>query len=390
MKLNQIKTVVWSGIVASALAATVNGCGKKSESAEETDTGTTGSVASSGGGSTVNTVAADNPADSTGVMASVSLGFGKTAPVSALALQASTTIDAGSGVVLSDARISIGSIKIKANKEIGESEKGLKETLKAEKKSRELAMEVDKKALEQEKQAIEAKYEPQFEGVSDADKDLLKTQMRAEQGLIEVKLAALEAASEAEIDALEAQRDGNLKWGGPYVYSLIDNSVTPAIPNVQLIDGSYKRIEFKIKPNRTLEGTDALLNNAIYLAGTVLVNEVATPFTASFRIDEEFKLMGTGALKIDPTVTNALTVAFNPTVWFSMVDFSAATLDATGTIVISKDSNAGLWQSIRENVKRSTKFGEDQDGDGELKEAESEGGGDEAVDEEKAIESAAG
>lgn len=390
MKINQMKTVLWSSVVASVLSASVVSCGNKSGSDETSDETATGSVAGSGGGSTtLNVVSADTPVDSTGSMSTVSLGFGKLTPVSALALNAVSTVDVGGGVVLSDARISIGSIKIKANKEQGESEQGLKQTMKDEKKARELAMEADKKLIEQEKEAIEVKYGPQFEGASETEKSVLKEQMKAEKALIEVKLAALEAGSEAEMDALEAQRDGNLKWAGPYVYSLIDNSVVPAIPDVTLIDGSYKRIEFKVKPNRTLDGTDALLNNAVYLAGTATVNGTATPFTASFRVDEEFKLMGTGALKIDPSVTNALTVAFNPATWFLMVDFSAATVDATGTIVITPDSNPGIWQLIRENLKRSTKFGEDNDGDGELKADESAGGGDEAVDEEKSAESAA-
>ena len=385
MKINQMKTVLWSSVVASVLAATVVSCGK-SDSDETSDETATGSVVSSGGGSSA-VVSADTPIDSTGLMATVSLGFGKQTPSTALALASVTAVDVGGGVVLSDARISIGSIKIKANKESDESEQGLKQTMKDEKKARELAMESDKNLIEQEKEAIEVKYKPQFEGASEAQKSLLKDQMNAEKALIEVKLAALEASSEAEMDALEARRDGNLKWAGPYVYSLIDNSVIPAIPDVTLIDGSYKRIEFKVKPNRTLAGTDALLNNAVYLAGTATVNGTTIPFTASFRVDEEFKLMGTGALKIDPSVTNALTVAFNPTSWFKTVDFSLATVDATGIIVVSSDSNPVIWKLIRENLKRSTKFGEDKDGDGELKVDESAGGGDEAVDEEKSAES---
>ena len=386
MKINQVKTNLWSSVVVGVLAAMVVSCGN-SDSDETSDETANSGVVSSGSGGSATVVSADTPVDSTGLMATVSLGFGKQTPAIALALAPVTTVDVGGGIVLSDARISIGSIKIKANKDLGEAEQGLKQTMKDEKKAYELTMEADKKLIEQEKEAIEIKYKPQFEGASDAQKRLLKDQMKAEKALIEVKLAALEASSEAEMDALEARRDGNLKWSGPYVYSLIDNSVTPAIPDVTLIDGSYKRIEFKVKPNRTLAGTDALLNNAVYLAGTATVNGALIPFTASFRVDEEFKLMGTGALKIDPSVTNALTVAFNPASWFKLVNFSGATVDATGTIVVSSDSNQGIWQIIRENLKRSTKFGEDKDGDGELKVDESAGGGDEAVDEEKSAAS---
>lgn len=381
MNHHQIKSGLWASVVAGILTAALVSCESKN-AGEEKDDSVKADTDTDKGSTTGTKVTADNPADSTGVLAAVSLGFSRLIHASGLALQTGTTVDAGGGVILSDARISIGSIKIKANKEMDESEKGMKQGLEDEKKARETAMEAGKKALEQEKEAVEAKYEPQFEGIEDAEKDALKAHMKAEQAVVEEKIAALESKKEGELDALEQQRDDNLKWPGPYVYSLIDNSVTPAIPEIQLVDGSYKRIEFEIKPNRTLGGTDPLLNNAIYLAGTAMVNGTATPFTASFRVDEEFKLMGTGALKVDPTATNALTVAFNPTAWFSMVDFTAAILDATGTVVVSKDSNPAIWKLIRENIKRSTKFGEDKDGDGELKENETEGDGDEGVESE--------
>lgn len=383
----ELKHVTRNCIIATALAVTLFSCENSAGSKDKADTNSSDSDTDKIK-STEKTVEATNPADSTGVMATIGLGFARLKPTSALGLQESAVLDLGNGLELSDARLSIGSIKIKANKETDKSEDDLKQALEGEKKSRESAMESDKKNLELEKEAIEAKYEPKFEGAEDSEKDVLKAEMKAEIALVEEKIAALEFKKEEELASIEEQKDGNFKWRGPFVYSLIDNSVTPAIPEAQLVDGSYKRIEFKIKPNRTLGGTDPMLNNAIYLAGKAMVNGAPTPFTASFRIDEEFKLMGAGALKVDPSVSNALTIAFNPAAWFATVDFSAATLDVTGSISIGQDSNPEIWKQIRENIKRSTKFGEDKDNDGELKDDEAEGDGDEGLEADKTEEDA--
>jgi hypothetical protein len=380
MKRGHKQLGLWTGLAATVLLGTLAGCGKKSGKGDEADDGN-GTVT---GTPTAGSTSAVTPADSTGAMGSVTLNFSRLGAASGLALQDEAVLDIGAGIVISDARINIGSIKIKANKDEDESERALKQALEDEKKSREAALEADKEALEQEKESIETKYEPLFEAASDEEEDALKDQMRAEQAVVEEKLATLESTKDQELDALEEERDGNLKWRGPFVYDLVGNSVSPAIPDVQLVDGSYRRIEFKIKPNRTLDGADPMLNSSVYVAGTVLVGSSPTPFAVSLRIDEEFKLMGAGALKVDPSISNALNVAFDPAVWFAAVDFSTASVDATGTIVVSDASNQELWQVVRDNLKRSTKFGEDEDGDGELKEDEAEGDGEEGVEAEAA------
>lgn len=374
MKLTQRmtrRTLPWVAFL--TLGLTLGACGKK-QSDDDDEEDDAAVPTSPGGGTTVGTIAADRPGDSTGQSAALSLNFGTDG--TALALQAVTSLDVGGGVTLTDARISIGSIKIKANKETGGDERALKDELKAEKKSREAALEADKKLLEDKKEAVKKKYEPQFESAStEAEKDALKVQMIAEVALVEKDLATLEATKEEEMAALEAQRDGNVKWKGPYVYDLIAGGITPALPEVSLVDGSYRRIEFKVKPNRTLEGTDPLLNNSIYLEGTVNLAGTPTPFAASFRVDEEFKLMGAGAFKVDPSVANAMTVVFNPASWFTGVDFTGAIVDATGVISVTDVVNPGIWELIRKNVKTSTRFGKDEDNDGKLGTEEESGDG---------------
>lgn len=356
------------------------------KSTDDTDEDTSSKGVNGAGGGTdegSTSVNSDIPSDSTGGSAPILIAFATTASSAALALQDSGVLDLGAGLVLQDARISIGKIKVKANKEMGAAEKALKEELKAQKKAMEKEIESQKDALEAQKDAIKESYEQQLEDASDEEKDAIKDQMELDLADVERQKAELEADNDAALEAFEADADPNLRWKGPYVFDLVTGVVTPEVPTVDLTDGSYRRIEFKVRPNRDLDGADPLLNNAIYIAGTVEVDGLAVPLTLSMRTEEEFKLMGLNAFKVEPTIASALTIAFNPMLWFEGLDFSTAEINASGTIDISEVSNVEIYKSIRRNVKSSTKFGKDDDGDGDLGDEEVSGDGDEGVAEEE-------
>jgi hypothetical protein len=353
------------------------GCSKKGGDGDSSDDDTSG-ITGTGGQGAGNTLAvgADVPPDSTGASAPVTLVF---ATSSSAALALAGGLDVGGGLELTEARVSIGKIKIKASKERSAEERALRDELKAQRKAREKEIEAEKDALEAEKEAIEKSYEPRFEGLDGDEKDALKDQMEAEKDAVEAKLSLLEEGKDAELEAFESERDGNLRWKGPFVYDLVAGGVTPAIPAVDLADGSYRRIEFKVRPNHEVDAADPLLNHSIYAAGTVDVGGTATPFTVSLRAEEEFMLMGAGAFVVEPSVEAALTVAFAPANWFTDVDFTAATLDASGTIAIDDATNVDIYKAIVKNLKSSTRFGKDEDHDGKLGESEHEGDGDEGI-----------
>ncbi len=383
--------------VALSLLVSLSGCGKKKSDSNDNGSDTT-TVTSNGGGvgnaSTAALVSTDKPADSTGATSTLNLGFGTaSSSAAALALAAgATSLDLGNGIILTDARVSVGAIKIKANKETSADEKAARSAAKQARDASKAETKTSEDALEQQKDDIKKKYEPLAKAaVSNAEKEQVEANMKAELALIEQDRATLHAAKDDEVAAHEAQQDGNVRWVGPYVYDLVANSVAPALPPVDLVDGSYRRIEFKVRPNRAVDATDALLNNAVYIAGKVLLGGVAIPFTISMPIEEEFKLMGAGAFKVDPTLNNALTIAFDPAGWFSAVDFSKAVKDGLGSITISDSLNADIYEALLDNLKRSTRFGDDKDHDGKLKSDEAEGAGDEGVaaQEAEAAESAA-
>lgn len=349
-------------------------CGGADNNKDTTDDQTT--TTSVGGGTTSQTLSVDIPADSTGGSGTASLGFALASSDLGLALTTAASLDLGSGIVLSEARVNIGAIKLKANKDRTADEKAMLRQQRLDMKASEAQMESDKKALEQSKEALESTYEQEkAAATTDAERAAARTKLITGLVGLEERKAALHAAKEAAQAEKEAAADGNMRWKGPYVYDLISETITPAVASVSIPDGSYKRIEFKLRANRTADASDALLNKSVYLAGTVTISGVATPFTVSLESDEQVMLNTTDAFKIESGVANALIVGLTPANWFTGVDLSSASKNTDGTIELSPGSNTPLLEMIKKNIKAKTKFGKDKDGDGKVSDSEVKGDG---------------
>lgn len=332
-------------------------------------------------GSSPARIEATAPADSTGVTAPLRLAF-STVGSAALGLQ-----DVAPAVTITAAKISIGSVKVKADKASTEAEKQLRDEQKAARKAAEEAMKGEEEAIEQQMEDVKKSYEALKEAAaSEQEKEALEDQQEQEVDAIEEQLAALKAASEEEEAKQEAARDGTLKWQGPFVYDAVSGAVAPELPKVELADGSYRRIEFKLRPNRGLAGADPLLNHSVLVEGSADVG--GTPQTFRFLLDttEEIRLMGAGAVKVAGGLENQMTIAFDVSGWFAGVDLSQATVGADGVVAITELENAAIWQQVKDRLKRSTRFGQDEDGDGKLGDEESEGDGEEGVEADEADE----
>lgn len=345
--------------------------GKEDPASKSTSTNTTESEGS-------------KPSDSTGVASPIDLQFSTQATASALHL-AATTMDLGNGVILSDARVNIGAIKLKPQKDEDDDEKALEKELKSKESELKKDSESDEDGFETQMSEIKSKYEALIsDAASEADKKALETQREAEKDAIEAQVAEVKKAQEDKLEAIKDAKDASIKWKGPYIYDLIADTVTPALEETTILDGSYRRIAFELRPNRSLDASDPLLNYSIYLAGTVDIGGTATSFSLSFPYNEKFKMFSTKGAAMEPGVSNKLVIAFKPVDWFAGIDFSTATKDAAGSIVIDDKSNLELLNAIKKNIKSSTHFGKDNDGDGKLKDDESDGDGKEAVEQEEA------
>lgn len=350
-------------VVLSTLTLFIFGCGAAKSKKDETATTTA---------TTSTTVGEQTPSDSTGGKGTVSLALNRPASgtslwgddVTADGLQlADLAVD--SSITLKTAQLSVASIRIKANKEQSDDEKSLEgdedKEAEAQKKLDEAKREEMKTIKEQEKELTKM-TDATEKAKKQAEFDSKKSEQRKKQA---------EVMKEADKKLAEKEEgDKNLRWKGPYVYDMIAGSVTPALADVQVPDGSYRRVEFKLKPYRDGASTGPLMNNSIYVSGTAIVAGVSKTFEFLLHDSEKFRLSG-DKFKIDASATNKLAINLSPTSWFSGVDFSLATANADGTITLDDQTNKSLWKIVRRNIKKSVICGKDARGDGRIKATES-------------------
>ena len=219
------------------------------------------------------------------------------------------------------------------------------------------------------------------------------------------RLSIYQIELEMDVDEVDTDEEINqeleIEFTGPFIIDLISNSITPELPYIELLPGTYDEIKLKLAKiegdeldsdgNPLIEPTDPLYGNSIYLEGTYSGDSSAgavtdMPFFASFAVDEEFELAGadlnsTGFI-IDEGVVNSIIVAYRLSRWFhfnnpetneSSTDFDLIVpeSDGAGGFQITLDDlktgdNAAIWEVIKENIKESADFGEDEDGSGDL------------------------
>lgn len=212
----------------------------------------------------------------------------------------------------------------------------------------------------------------------------------ARVGLKEIKIKLPDTGS---LSSSEQAENENIKFRGPYVVDLIQNSVTPALPAISLAAGSYRSLQLKLDKIEgdelndsgvpVVAATDAMFGKSIYLAGTYSGDTAAgavvdMPFSLSFELDEEFNVDAGGQdIAISATEPNPVIVAFRVVRWLMFddltandkgVDFRNVT-PASGAIALSDQSNGNnqkVWEVIRKAVKQSVDFGRDANDDGKL------------------------
>ncbi len=214
----------------------------------------------------------------------------------------------------------------------------------------------------------------------------------ARLALKEIKFKRVETGlSQTEIDG-----DDEIKLTGPYVVDLLTDTMTPALPNLALAVGSYSSIELKLDKiegdekdatgAQLISNSDSLFGKSIFLEGTYTGTTASglvtdTPFTLSFKIDEELKYTGTNAFPVAAGQNNNIVIAFRLVKWLAFdnltvndkgVDFRDVVV-SSGRIDLSDASsgnNEKVWQVIRDGVEKSADYGVDKDGNGKLESSE--------------------
>jgi hypothetical protein len=306
------------------------------------------------------------PEDSSGTMAPLSLTF-ESGAATQLNLDAPTSLTLENGITLQYAKLNIAKIKLKSK---------AKETKEEEK-------------IEEEERTDEAAVVSTFDEIlSDPDTTLaLKKDDESEnrhddKESSEERKKKLDEIKDKEDEALdkEAKKDPATKFKGPFVLDAITGKVEGEIPSVEILDGSYKRVQFQLKRNMTAGAEEPILGQVFAIRGTFSKDGATTPFAIDWHVSLNFKLRGEGAFAITPGAENTMIIGLDPTKWFADIDLADAKVASDGTIYINKKSNHKIMKKIHRNIKKSARVGKDANKDGKLDSGEVAGVGEETED----------
>lgn len=317
-----------------------------------------------------NPITVTPPINSTDTEAEVSLAIGSDSTVSqSLKLVA----DAAMGEVeLTAAKFNIAAIKIKTEKEPSAEEVAAeKEQLETEKS--------DVEEVEKVENGEDVAIALIDNGKNGEKKGKEKKQEKRDN--VAKKKEKL-AEKEAKMIAKMKESDASTKFSGPYLYDAIAGTLESDVENTTLVDGNYKRVEFKLRRNFSAADDDPILGQVFYIHGNYTKDGVTTPFEIDYHVAMNFRLPADQDLVITPGESNSLAIVFKVKDWFKDIDLSAAEVNEDGTIYVNKTENNAILKAIRKNIKKSVSFGKDKDGDGKLSSSEKSGEGEEDTGDE--------
>jgi len=210
---------------------------------------------------------------------------------------------------------------------------------------------------------------------------------------------------DSEIDTPEEEaQELEVEYEGPFIISLLEGTSTPELPYIEILPGTYDSLKLKLEKIESSEEValltagDPLIGNSVYLEGTYTGTTSGgtvtnMPFILTIDLDDEFELLSDSSVYtgfvLDEGVINSIIIAFRMESWFAFndsetnssltVDFSdIVTVDTGGgvfKIILDKDqtgNNAVIRTVVKENIKLSADYGEDEDDDGILESDEDE------------------
>ena len=213
------------------------------------------------------------------------------------------------GIVITEARISVGMIKIKSTVEESKEE-----------------AEVKKAAFEN----MRSVHEDLFSGLNnleqEAEVDMSQMARYVEEQVVKARAEAKEALEREYKNAKEARKkeqelDSSIKVAGPFVIDLLSGTSTPPIEDIEIVDGTYKRIEFRLeKYFSESEKEDPLNGNVFYIKGYFTDEEGEKAEFSLISDQTEFlKLVTDKGFKLQEE-QESFAVLFDLNKWFNGID----------------------------------------------------------------------
>jgi len=175
---------------------------------------------------------------------------------------------------------------------------------------------------------------------------------------------------EFEIEMVGVDADGlEFEMEGPYLVDLIQQTMDPVPAGLDLLPGTYDEIKFKIDKiegdeddevgTQLVAADDPLFGHSMILEGSFTPTAgSAIPFTYTYDGDAEFELAGGGeGFAVSDTDVSSIIIAFRLARWFDGIDMTA---------FATSPDDVAYKEALKENIKNSADFGEDDDDDGFL------------------------
>ena len=209
-----------------------------------------------------------------------------------------------------------------------------------------------------------------------------RAKKEAERSKVKQKLQDLKGGEKERLEK-GTKLDKSTKFVGPYVYDAVLKKIEGEAPKVELVDGSYKRVEFQMLRNFGAPDTDPLLGHVFAMKGEFTKNDgQKIPVEIEWSIALNFRIAGDKGAFVKTGEDNSLIVDFNIGKWFDGIDLESALIDAEGTMYINRTNNSEIMKKLLKNMKIHSGFGKDQNKDGKLDADERADQGQEASDAE--------
>ncbi|MCB1214464.1 MAG: hypothetical protein KDK66_03190 [Deltaproteobacteria bacterium] len=184
------------------------------------------------------------------------------------------------------------------------------------------------------------------------------------------------ASCETELEDGDDSMESEIHVQGPYVVDLVNGLSLPEAISLEIASGSLDEVEVKVEESEESallpEGVPSgLAGNTLLVEGTVLINEVVTPFSLTLKFSQEIEFKNLeGVLISENADLNEVFLNLDVSQWFANLDletcFNAEAIPLVeGVLMISEESTSGecsdIEDLIKENIKTSGSIDDSED-----------------------------
>jgi len=173
-------------------------------------------------------------------------------------------------------------------------------------------------------------------------------------GIKEIQIKRKEEQLHDTLTPRDSVNKSRFNFKGKYLVDLLTGTTTPDFGLAGFVPGTYNKLESETA--KLVNGTNSISVKGTYTdAASKVYNfnfSSKSEFEFEFESDSGFVLTEGGVLQ--------MLININLPHLFANVDFSLATVDSNGTIVISENTNGEIYKKIKRNIRSVAEMHEDK------------------------------